>query len=372
VKGVSSTIIAIVFILAVIGLVTVASISMVRAENLAACSLLNRQILWVVLALIGMFVVMRIDYHVMARLSPWLLAGTLLLLTAVLIPGIGVHHKGARRWIRFLGFGVQPSEMAKLAVVLFVSWWLSHGQERVKSFRFGLLPVLLVCGVTAALILAEPDLGTASLILIAGAVTGLLAGVRVTHVLPFVLPAIPFLYYTVWAVKWRYDRLLAFMDPWKYYDGAGYQLCQALVALGSGGISGVGPGQSRQKLGFLPEAIHDFAFAILGEELGLIGTMLVLLLFAALVWYGMRVAAHARDVLGFLIAAAVTMMIGLQALVNMAVVTGSMPTKGISLPFVSFGGSSLFFLMLMVGLLVNVARQAESAAVPSHGGGLGD
>lgn len=360
-KAVSSTLIAIVLLLAFIGLIMVASTSLVGAESLEDCGYLRRQIIWVALAVTAMLCVSRIDYHVMARLSPWILAGTALLLIAVLIPGIGTRHNGARRWIRFLGFGVQPSEIAKLAVVLFVAAWLSRGTDRAKSFLSGFLPVLAVTGAVGALIVVEPDLGTTILVGVVGVGVGVLAGFRATHLAPFVVPCIPFLYHLVWMVSWRRERLLAFLDPWKYYDGVGYQLCQALVALGSGGCTGVGLGQSRQKLGFLPEAIHDFIFAILGEEAGLIGTLLVVSLFAAFVWYGFRVASRARDQLGFLIAGGVTLTIGLQALINMAVVTGAAPTKGISLPFVSFGGSSLFFLMCMAGMLLNVARQTEEA-----------
>jgi len=339
----------------------VASTSMVEADDFESCRHLKRQLLWVLLSVTAMCVLMRIDYHLVAAFSPWVLVGTVLLLVAVLIPGIGTKYNGARRWIRFLGFGIQPSETAKLAVVLFAAWWLSRFPDRAKSFRAGLLPVLIITALVGALVLAGPDLGTALLIGVVGMTVAVLAGVRVVHLAPFVLPAVPFFYYTVWAVKWRHDRLLAFLDPWKYYEGVGYQLCQSLVALGSGGIAGVGPGQSRQKLGFLPEAVHDFIFAILGEELGFIGTISVVLLFAAFVWYGMRVAMRSRDRLGFLLAGGVTATIGLQALINIAVVTGAAPTKGISLPFVSFGGSSLFFLMCSVGLLLNIARRTEMA-----------
>lgn len=370
-KGAAGAIIAIVLVLAIIGLVMVASTSMVKAESLASCTLLNRQVLWVTLAVIVMFVMMHVDYHWLAKVSPWIVAGAVLLLVAVLVPGIGFRHNGARRWIRFLGFGIQPSEVAKLAVVLFVAAWFTRSPGRADSpaalrletFRWGVLPVLAASGIVGGLILAEPDLGTAVLVAVVGVTVAVLAGMRVRYLLPFVLPAVPLFYFLVWQVKWRHDRLLAFLDPWRYYDGVGYQLCQALVGLGSGGLFGVGPGQGRQKLGFLPEAIHDFIFAILGEELGFLGTMGVLLLFAAFVWFAMRVAVRARDRLGFLIASGVTLTIGLQALINVAVVTGSMPTKGIALPFVSVGGSSLCCLMASVGLLLNVARQAEAAQV---------
>jgi cell division protein FtsW len=361
-KGTTATLIAIVFLLAILGVVMVASTSMVWADDISGCGNFNRHLLWIFLALTGMLLMMRVDYHLLARHSPWILAATALLLMAVLVPGIGVKINGARRWLRFGGFSVQPSEIAKFALILFVAAWLVRVPGGARSFRWGFLPVLGVAGFVAGLIVIEPDLGTALLLLIVGTTLGILAGFRMLHIAPLVLPMIPFFYLFVWNVPWRRDRLLAFMDPWKYYDNAGYQLCQGLIALGSGGLAGVGPGQSHAKLtGFLPEAIHDFVFAIFGEEFGFAGALIVLGLFVAFVWYGIKVAMHARDVLGFLLASGVTLAIGLQALINIAVVTGSIPTKGIALPFVSYGGSSLFCLMCLVGVLLNVSRQAEMA-----------
>jgi cell division protein FtsW len=216
-------------------------------------------------------------------------------------------------------------------------------------------------GLLAFLIVVEPDLGTAILVTVVGVTVAVLAGLRVRYLLPFVLPVVPLFYFLVWNVKWRHDRLLAFLDPWQYYKGVGYQLCQALMALGSGGVFGVGPGESRGKLEYVPEAIHDFVFAILGEEFGFVGTISVVVLFAAFVWLGRRIAVGACDRLGFLLASGVTLTIGLQALINMGVVTGLVPTKGIALPFISIGGSSLCCLMASVGLLLNVARQSEKA-----------
>ena len=344
-KGTTATLIAIVFLLAIFGIVMVASTSLVYADSFTDAGNFNRHLMWIVLALTAMLIMMRVDYHVLAKHSPWILAAAALVLLAVLIPGIGTRINGARRWIRVAGFSVQPSEIAKFALILFVSAWLTRERGRARSLKWGFLPVLGITGFVAGLILLEPDLGTAMLILLVGITLGILAGFRMVHIAPLVLPMVPFFYIFVWRVQWRQERLFAFMDPWKYYDGAGYQLCQALIALGSGGLAGTGPGLSRQKLGFLPEAVHDFVFAILGEEFGFVGALLVLGLFVALVWYGIKVAMNAKDVLGFLLASGVTLTIAFQALINVAVVTGSVPTKGIALPFVSYGGSSLFCLM---------------------------
>ncbi len=360
-KGTTATLVAIVFLLVVLGVVMVASTSMIYAEDFLGCGNFMRQLMWVALALVAMFVMMRVDYHLISKHAPWILAAAVLLLLAVLVPGIGTKINGARRWFRVAGFSLQPSELAKFAVIIFVSAWLTQVPGRAKSFRWGFLPVLGITGFAAALVVVEPDLGTAMLLMLVGVTLGILAGFRWIHIAPLVLPMVPFFYFFVWRVSWRHERLLAFMDPWKYYDGAGYQLCQALVALGSGGMSGCGPGMSQQKLGFLPEAVHDFVFAIFGEEFGFLGALLVLGLFIAFVWYGIKVAMHAKDVLGYLLASGVTLTIGLQAMINMAVVTGSVPTKGIALPFISYGGSSLFCLMCLVGLLLNVSRQAETA-----------
>jgi cell division protein FtsW len=362
VKGAAAGIIAIVLVLCIVGLVMIASTSMVKAESLTSCALLNRQVLWMALALVGMFVMMHVDYHWFARISPWIVAASVLLLLAVLVPGIGFWRLGARRWFHILDVSFQPSEFAKLAIILFVGWWFTQeGPSRARSLKWGFIPVMAVTGILAGLIVLEPDLGTAVLVAVVGISVAVLAGMRLRYLLLVALPVLPALYFLVWSVKWRHDRLLAFLDPWQYYNGVGYQLCQALMAIGSGGVLGVGPGQSTEKLGYLPEAIHDFVFAILGEELGFVGTFSIVILFAVFVWLGRRVAVGACDRLGFLLASGVTLTVGLQAIINMAVVTGLVPPKGIALPFISVGGSSLCCLMASVGLLLNVARQAEKA-----------
>jgi cell division protein FtsW len=367
VKNLSGTLIAIVILLALFGAVMVASITMFRAEGVFKDDFLIRQVIWLTLAIFGMLVVSRFDYHKLAGKWCWILLGlTVVLLALVIIPHVGAKVNGARRWFRFLGMSIQPSELAKLAVIIIVAFLVTRREGIARSFTKGFLPVLGVIGLLAGLIVVEPDLGTALVVGVVGMTIAFLAGMRLVHLVPLVVLSMPAVYYAVWKIDWRQERLLAFLDPWKYYQGAGYQLCQALISLGSGGSTGVGLGQSHQKLGFLPQAVHDFIFAIIGEELGVIGTLLVVALFVLFVWYGMKVARRAPDLLGFLIASGVTMTIGMQALINMAVVTGLVPTKGISLPFVSYGGSSVVLLMCSVGVLLNVARQAEAAAKPAQ------
>ena len=358
-QGVSNTITGIVIILSLIGLVMVASTTMIESERLVDNDALVRQATWVLAGVIAMVFLSFFDYHRVAKLSPALLGLTVVLLVAVLAPRIGTSANNARRWIRYRGFGLQPSELAKLAVVLFVAWHLAGREGRAKSFFRGFLPVLGVVGVLGGLIIVEPDFGTAVLVGVVGLAVAVLAGARLVHLAPFALIAVPFFYYMVWFSDYRRERLLAFLDPWKHCQDTGYQLCQSLVALGCGGTTGEGLGRSMQKLNYLPEARNDFIFAIIGEEMGFIGTVVIVMLFMLLVWYGIRVALKAKDLLGFLIASGVTLVVGLQAIINMAVVTGSAPTKGISLPFVSCGGSALVVLMGSMGILLNVARQAE-------------
>ncbi len=240
-KGTTATLIAIVFLLAIFGIVMVASTSLIYADDFADAGNFTRHLLWITLALSAMLVMMRVDYHWLAKHSPWVLAAAALLLVAVLVPGIGTRINGARRWIRVGGFSVQPSEIAKFALILFVATWLTREAGRARSLNWGFLPVLGVTGFVAGLIVLEPDLGTSMLILLVGVTLGILAGFRWLHIAPLVLPMVPFFYVFVWRVPWRQERLFAFMDPWKYYDGAGYQLCQALVALGHGaGVRAVG------------------------------------------------------------------------------------------------------------------------------------
>ena len=341
-----------------IGIVMVYSSSAVSAQVNFDDSyyFLKRQLLWVALGLVILFVTMNIDYHVWRSLAKPILIITFILLLLVLIPGVGKVVNGARRWIGFGSFYLQPSEIAKLGVVLFYSDSLVRNQEKLKKFFSGLLPQLTILLVVFGLILKEPDLGTA--LAIGGTIFVLLfaAGAKISHLASLGTAGIAGIVAAILVEPYRLRRLLAFSDPWADPLNSGYHIIQSLYAIGSGGLFCVGLGWSREKFLYLPEPHTDFIFAILAEELGFIGTASVLILFFLLLWRGLRVAITAQDIYGSVLAAGITTMIMIQALMNIAVVTASMPVTGIPLPFISFGGSALIFTLAGVGILLNVSR----------------
>jgi cell division protein FtsW len=308
----------------------------------------------------------RIDYTLWKKLSIPMLLGMLLLLVMVLVPGLGVAAKGARRWLRLGPISMQPAEMVKLVTVIYMAAYLTRKGDKITSFREGLLPALIVLGLLSGLVLLEPDLGT---VVVLGLVTvGMcfLAGARVSHLLTLGLCAIPLVLGLVLGSSYRRQRLMTFLAPWKEASAAGFQITQSFLAFGSGGPFGVGLGEGKQKLYFLPEAHTDFVLALVGEELGLLGTVSVILLFAVFVWRGFQIATRARVPFGRYLGMGITLLIGGQALVNAAVVTGLLPTKGLTLPFVSYGGSSLVVSLIGVGVLLSISRDRHAGG--SRGG----
>jgi len=316
----------------------------------------KRQIIWVTLGIIAMLFTLNIDYHVWRKLAAPILVVTVILLILVLIPGLGKVVNGARRWLGFGSLYLQPSEIAKLSMVLFSSASLARHQEKITSFVKGLLPQLIILLLVFGLILKEPDLGTA--LAIGGTVFVLLftAGAKLSHLTSLGFVGVAGIVAAIILEPYRLKRLLAFSNPWADPLDTGYHIIQSLYALGSGGLFGVGLGRSREKFLYLPEPHTDFIFAILGEELGFIGTITVILLFFLFAWRGFKVAIAAPDIYGSILAAGLTTMIVLQALMNIAVVTASMPVTGIPLPFISFGGSALIFTLAGVGILLNISR----------------
>ncbi|QJW46499.1 stage V sporulation protein E [bacterium BFN5] len=317
---------------------------------------LKRQIIWASLGLLAMVFTMNVDYHVWRKLAKPVMIVTLILLVLVLVPGLGKVVNGARRWLGFGSLYLQPSEIAKLSMVLFTSTSLAKHQERISSFLRGIVPQLLMLLVVFALILKEPDLGTA--LSIAGTVFVLLfvSGAKMKHLGSLGAVGVIGIIAAVLVEPYRMKRLLAFSDPWADPLDTGYHIIQSLYAIGSGGLFGVGLGRSREKFLYLPEPHTDFIFAILGEELGLIGTLTVIVLFFLFAWRGLKVAISAPDIYGSVLATGLTTMIMVQALMNIAVVTASMPVTGIPLPFLSFGGSALIFTLAGVGILLNISR----------------
>lgn len=317
---------------------------------------LKRQIIWVTIGIIAMLITINIDYHAWKKFGTPILIVTIVLLSLVLVPGFGKVVNGARRWLGFGSLYLQPSEIAKLSMVLFSSASLAGQQEKIRSFFKGLLPQLIILLFVFGLILKEPDLGTA--LAIGGTIFILLfaAGAKLSHLTSLGVVGVIGIIAAIILEPYRLKRLLAFSNPWADPLDTGYHIIQSLYALGSGGLFGVGLGRSREKFLYLPEPHTDFIFAILGEELGFIGTITIILLFFLFAWRGYKIAISAPDIYGSLLAAGLTTMIVMQALMNIAVVTASMPVTGIPLPFISFGGSALIFTLAGVGILLNISR----------------
>jgi cell division protein FtsW len=284
-------------------------------------------------------------------------------LILVLVPSFGMKQYGSARWLKLGPLpSIQPSEFAKLAVVVYMADWLARKGRAISRLSHGSIPFLIILGLVAGLVILEPDMGTAVILTLIALTVVFVGGLPVLRMAGLLVGAAAMGVVTILTAGYRRARLFAFLDPWKDAGNTGYQVAQSLVALGSGRLTGVGLGASRAKWGFLPNAHTDFIFAIIGEELGLIGTLLVVGLFAAFTVLGAQVALRAPDRLGTLLAAGVTGWVAGQALVNMGAVTGRLPVTGVPLPFVSFGGSSLVVTLAAVGILVNVARQGSTPA----------
>ncbi len=319
-----------------------------------------RQIAWAVAGIVAMLILMRIDYQRYA--SPMLILLLLVVSVGLLLAVFFFDARnGAKRWITFGSFSAQPSELAKLAFIAFMAYFLTRRNEDDEqgSFQATFVPAAVVAGMLMALILKEPDLGTALMIGIIFVVMMMVGKVPIWHLLVLILPVIPIGWFLLWRVEFRQKRLLAFLNPEADPQGAGYQILQSLYAVGSGGISGVGLGSGKQKLGYLPEARTDFIFAVIGEELGFIGSVLVVIVFGILLWRCLKASFRAPDQFGQLLGIGLTTMLIAQAFFNISVVLSLVPTKGIPLPFVSAGGSSLLFALAAVGVLLNISEQAR-------------
>ncbi|TKB59841.1 MAG: putative lipid II flippase FtsW [Nitrospira sp.] len=350
--------------LALVGLVMVFSASAVVAgENKRfhdSWYFLKRQLAWLAFGLALLHVVSRIDYVWWKRLALPLLGLITVLLVLVLIPSVGVEIKGARRWLRLGPISIQPVEMVKLVTVIYLAAYLAKKEDRLQSFRDGVMPAVAVVGLLSALVLREPDLGT---IVVIGLVTAgmlFLGGARISHLFRLVPVALVAMAVLIWLSPYRWKRLLAFLNPEQDPTGSGFQINQSLLAFGSGGLFGVGLGEGKQKLFFLPEAHTDFVLALMGEELGLVGAGIIILLFAVFAIRGFQIAARAQMPFGRYLGMGITLLITVQALINASVVTGLLPTKGLTLPFVSYGGSSLVMSLVGVGILLNISRDRQA------------
>jgi cell division protein FtsW len=360
--------VGIAFVIAVLnllGLVMVLSASSVLAHDMHGASwyYVSRQALWMLVGTVALVVVVRVDYQRWRRLAPPLLGISLIALLAVLVPGIGVEANGARRWLGVGAITIQPSELVKLTLLLWVADLLARRARHIRNVRATLRPVIVVLVVISTLVLLEPDLGTT--IIISGIALSLcfVAGVPLPSMARWAAGGLAVVLTLSVAAPYRRARVLTFLDPWSDPLDQGWQNIQSLVGLAEGGVAGTGLGASRAKWGFLPFAHTDFIFAIIGEELGLVGAFVVVVLFILLGVLGIRTALSSPDRFGMLLAAGVTVWFLVQSFVNIGVVIGALPVAGVPLPFVSFGGSSLVVAMTGAGLLLAVARQA----VPSTG-----
>ncbi len=322
---------------------------------------LTKQALWAVLGVAVLAITMRIDYRTYKNdYVVWTLIGIVgLMLAGVLFRG---PINGTRRWFGFGGLGVQPSELAKLAVILFTALMLERRMHRINELRYSLLPIAIVSGGMVGLILLQPDFGTSVALMLIVAIMVFAAGLHYKYFVGTVLAALPAIYIVLMSASYRRRRLLAFLDPWADPLGDGFQIIQSLIAVGAGGVFGRGLMAGIQKLFYLPEPQTDFIFAVISEELGLIGATGILICFCVIAWRGLRIAMRAEDTFGSLVALGLTTMIAVQAFINMSVVLGLMPTKGIPLPLVSFGGSSLLINLLGMGVLLNISQHETSEA----------
>ncbi len=364
---------AVVAVLCLVGLVMVLSASSVHALRQYGSSwvFFRRQVLWLAAGAVVLVVTARVPYQAWRRLGLPLLVLSVALLAVVLVPGLGVTVNGSTRWLGFGTMRVQPAELAKLALLVFCADVLARRLDAHPRRAVPLRPTLLPLGVVVLLVMLQPDMGTA--LIIAGIVLALLwvSGIRLRSMAGLVGAAAAAAFVLGMAEPYRRARMLSFLNPWADADNTGYQVVQSLVGMGTGGLIGVGVGASRAKWGFLPNAHTDFIFAIVGEELGLVGTLLLLSLFAAFAVLGVRTAGTAPDRFGRFLAVGVTAWVTVQAFINVGTVVGLLPVSGVPLPFVSFGGSSLVILMAAVGILLNVNRQARPATATATGAGAG-
>jgi cell division protein FtsW len=360
-RGFDSSILLLAVVLTCFGVVMVYSSSSIMAAKRYGDGFyfLKRQGLFALIGFAVMVLVMQIDYHRLRRLAVPFFLGCAALLVAVLIPGLGSHAGGASRWIRLPGFSVQPAELAKLGLVMYMAHSLSKKGEKIRSLKFGFIPYVVVLACLLFLVLLQPDLGSAITLAAVAMMMLLVAGTRLTYVLSMGILAMPFLYFAVMNVDYRRRRIMAFLNPWEDPTNTGFQIIQSWIAIGTGGLFGNGLGEGKQKLFFLPEAHTDFIFAVVGEELGFAGVLVIAAMFLLLVLRGTRAALNAPDDFGRNLAFGVTLLLGLQAFVNIAVVLGLLPTKGLALPFISYGGTSMVTTLLAVGILLNVSSQGQ-------------
>ena len=348
-------------LLLMLGTVMIFSSSAVRSYETYGDGMffVKKHILFLLLGLIGAVCCMFCPPGFLKSNARGILLVSIFLLVAVLVPGIGTKINGARRWIRFAGFGLQPSEFAKIALIIYLAEYTSRKKALMQNFWFGFFPALFVVGFLSGLVILEPDMGNSVFIMFIGFLMIYISGVKLRHLLSVIASVVPLLVWAVIHKGYRLKRILTFLDPDKDVKGAGFQLVQSFIALGSGGLLGVGLGQSKQKLFYLPEAHTDFIFAIIGEELGFLGASMVLLMFIIMIWYIFRLSFKIKEEFASKVVFGIGIMIAFEVVVNMGVSMGVLPTKGLPLPFISYGGSSIVAHLMAIGILLNMSRRVE-------------
>ena len=361
-RSVRTSIFVTVAALVAIGIVMIYSASAIYADSTMKDSMyfLKRHMIYLTLGFVMMIAAMFADLSKLRTMAKPLMLVAVALLVLVLVPHIGRETAGARRWFRLGMINFQPSEFVKIAIIIYMADFISRKEAVMKSFLRGYLPAMAVLGFIVGLVLIEPDLGTAVTISLITIIMLFVGGLRPVYIFASILASLPVLYALLFSVSYRRKRMLAFLNPWADRRGTGFQIIQSFVALGSGGLFGVGLGQSRQKLFYLPASHTDFIFSIIGEELGFIGTASVVVLFGIFIWQGMKIAFKAMGTFERMTSLGIVSLIGFEAIINIGVTAGALPTKGLPLPFISYGGTGLVFHLMAVGILLNIARTCES------------
>lgn len=341
-----------------------ASSTMADKRYLDSLYFLKRQAVFVALGLCAMFAAMRTDYRVWRKVAAPALLICIVMLILVLVPGIGGSAGGASRWFRLGAFSLQPSEFAKLAMIIFMAFSLDRKQDKIKDFNKGFLPYMIVLGLMIVLLMLQPDLGSSLTLALVAIMMLLAAGTRPIYISSMAIIAAPVLYLAIFSVDYRRKRIMSFLDPWDDPLGNGFQIIQSWYGFARGGLTGAGLGEGRQKMFYLPEAHTDFILSVVAEELGFIAVAAIGTLFLLIVLRTIRMAIHAEDDFGRFLAFGIAALLGIQSSVNFAVATGVAPTKGLALPFISYGGSSLIITMFAAGILLNISSHVR----PVHRG----
>lgn len=351
-----------VLILVTIGIIMVYSASSVLAFKKFGTDFyfLKKQALFAMIGFIGLICARHFPCDHLKSFAYPILLVAVVMLGVIFVPGIGYSAGGSARWIRIAGFTLQPSEFARMAMIIYLAYSLDKKNGELNNFYVGFLPHVVVLGILAVLIGLQPDFGS---VVILGAVTWMMlfvAGVRLLHLIPSLLLLVPVGYIYMVSAGYRARRLISFWDPWQYSANEGYQIVHSLMAFGTGGIWGTGIGQSYQKLHYLPEPHTDFIFSVIGEELGLLGVTIIIFLYVLIIWRGISIAKNADDSFGSFLATGITSAIAIQVCTNMGVALGLLPTKGLTLPFLSYGGTSLLVNMASIGLLMNIGTRSHN------------